>query len=446
MTPWTREERYRPYDFYNQEYINNLTQQVQSAPYRNHYHFEPDSGLLNDPNGFSYFQGKYHLWYQHFPFGAVHGLKKWSHATSSDLFKWEKDELTIEPSTAFDNAGVYSGSAINLSEDEQFIFYTGNHRDSTWERTPYQMGAIFDGKKVVKFDKPLIEPDEAFTDHFRDPQVFKEDGYYYTVIGAQKKNGVGCIALYQSIDLKQWQKLTTYDFPASYMVECPNLIKLSNKWVLIFCPQGIESHNIFPQCWMTFDDLSFSNPSKINILDYGFDCYATQCFDKYAIGWSGLPDINYPTEVFGYQGCMTLARKLRLDDGKLYQEPMINSKKPIKVVDQNSYHAQIDISGDAEIHFYENKDKRLTLSVKSDKIVLDRSNVGARFDVEHGETREISDVQIKTIDAFVDTSIIELFINNGEYVLTSRVFPNPKQTGFSVKGEATYQLYEFNYD
>ena len=51
----------------------------------NDYHLHPISGLVNDPNGFSYFNGEYHLFYQSYPFGAVHGLKSWVHFKSQDL-------------------------------------------------------------------------------------------------------------------------------------------------------------------------------------------------------------------------------------------------------------------------------------------------------------------------------------------------------------------------
>ena len=67
--PWTSAERYRAYADYSPEFIADLTTAVASSAYKNTYHIQPKTGLLNDPNGFSYFNGKYHLFYQVFPYG-----------------------------------------------------------------------------------------------------------------------------------------------------------------------------------------------------------------------------------------------------------------------------------------------------------------------------------------------------------------------------------------
>ena len=139
--PWTSLQRYRAYKEYNTDYVTALTDAVIASRYRNTYHVEPATGLLNDPNGFSYFNGKYHLFYQVFPYGPVHGLKSWALMTSTDLIHWEDEGLKILPDTIYDSHGAYSGSALPLSEDELFIFYTGNTRGADQSRAAYQNGA-----------------------------------------------------------------------------------------------------------------------------------------------------------------------------------------------------------------------------------------------------------------------------------------------------------------
>ena len=87
---WTTTERYRAYESYSENELKTLRERVAQSPWHSTFHIEPETGLLNDPNGFSFFNGQWHLFYQHFPFGAVHGLKSWVHLTSTDLVHFEK--------------------------------------------------------------------------------------------------------------------------------------------------------------------------------------------------------------------------------------------------------------------------------------------------------------------------------------------------------------------
>ena len=82
---WPREKRYERLENLPKEKYNELKEKVENSPYRQKFHVQPDTGLLNDPNGFSYFNEKYHLFYQWFPLGPVHGVKYWYHLSSTDL-------------------------------------------------------------------------------------------------------------------------------------------------------------------------------------------------------------------------------------------------------------------------------------------------------------------------------------------------------------------------
>ena len=86
---WTTEKRYLPYNKWDAETLLDLQVQADRSQSQLHYHIRPSSGLLNDPNGFSYFNGAWHVFYQQYPFGAVHGLKSWHHMKSADLVHWE---------------------------------------------------------------------------------------------------------------------------------------------------------------------------------------------------------------------------------------------------------------------------------------------------------------------------------------------------------------------
>ncbi|WEV45548.1 sucrose-6-phosphate hydrolase [Streptococcaceae bacterium ESL0687] len=471
---WTTELRYKNYGDWDKDYIQDLIFKKENSIWKNHFHLEPQSGLLNDPNGFSYFDGKWHLFFQHFPFGAVHGLKSWSHATSLDLVNWEIDDIKLLPGSDFDSHGVYSGSAYPVGDD-LFLFYTGNYRDKDWNRSAYQMTALMNKEgEIVKSERPVISDEAGYTAHFRDPMIFKDKGQFYTVIGAQDLDLKGHVVLYKAVDnnLENWQKIDDLhfsDLDLGFMVECPNLVFVDGRPVLLFCPQGMEevySENIYPQSYIVAEEFDaegakLTNPGAIENLDYGFDVYATQAFNApdgrvLSVSWLGLPEIDYPTNDLGYQGSLSLVKELSLKDGKLYQYPVEEIKELRKkeiqasehVFDKNTYEAEftVDMKEGAEVSFYASDDNKeaLKLTIANGEIKLDRSELGPIFAEDFGVTRSITNIssdQVK-VNAFVDTSVIEIFINDGEYVLSSRVFPGEGQTKFQVKGATQVALYE----
>ena len=260
---WTRETRYRAYADWSAETLLKLQVQAANSQYQMGYHIRPSSGLLNDPNGFSYFNGQWHVFYQSFPFGAAHGLKSWMHLVSDDLVHWKDLGLALAPDTKFDSHGAYSGSALPI-DDKLFLMYTGNHRDKDWIRHPFQLGAWMDqAGQITKLDEPLITQPDHTTDHFRDPQVFKHRDLYYVILGAQdKETKTGKISLFSSKDLKDFTDLGYLEFTEDnmgYMIECPNLIFVDDKPLLVFCPQGLDKDvvaydNIYPNMYLLGED------------------------------------------------------------------------------------------------------------------------------------------------------------------------------------------------
>ncbi|MED0747440.1 sucrose-6-phosphate hydrolase, partial [Aeribacillus composti] len=105
---WTRKQRYRRIEEATKEELNALKEKVNNSIWRQKFHIQPVTGLLNDPNGFSYFNGEYHLFYQWFPLGPVHGLKYWYHTKSKDLVNWQNVGIGIKPNDYFDSHGAYS--------------------------------------------------------------------------------------------------------------------------------------------------------------------------------------------------------------------------------------------------------------------------------------------------------------------------------------------------
>ncbi|MDV2684083.1 sucrose-6-phosphate hydrolase [Alkalihalophilus lindianensis] len=481
---WSREERYRKYRDVSEKERMLLKKKVNACPWRQSFHIQPPTGLLNDPNGFAYFNGEYHLFYQWFPHGPVHGLKHWYHVTSTDMVNWQNKGLAIEPNEFYESHGAFSGSGI-VDQGDLYLFYTGNTRDEEWHRHPYQcMAKMTKENELVKAAGPIISsPPKGYTEHVRDPKVWKTGSLFYMIIGAQREDKTGCVLLYQSRDIKEWEFLgeviTKLD-AFGYMWECPDYIELDHKGILIFSPQGIEAegdlyNNIYQSGYLVGWPL---NRSTMNFdhgpfqeLDRGFDFYAPQTTlsedgRRIMIGWMGLPEMNYPTDENGWAHCLTLPRELVLKDEKLIQRPvrelanlrsnqeevadqLLNERKSYPHIYGTTYELEVEFEvGTSEVvgiefRTSENEKTIVHYNHLNKKITLDRSESGKEVGTTYGTTRAVGyDGETITFHLFVDVSSCEVFINDGEEVFTSRIFPSDHSTGiqfFAQGGQASFQ-------
>ena len=477
---WTTEKRYKRYEDWTQEELQQIKENIAKSPWRANYHVEPQTGLLNDPNGFSYFDGKWVVFYQNFPFGAAHGLKCWIQLESDDLVHFTETGLRVLPDTPLDSHGAYSGSAMQF-DDKLFLFYTGNVRDENWVRHPYQIGALLDKSgKLEKIDKVLIEQPAEATDHFRDPQIFNYKGQFYAIVGGQNLDKQGYVKLYKALDndYTNWEAVGDLDFgndKTAYMMECPNLVFINDQPVLLYCPQGLSKDlldygNIYPNMYkigQSFDTskAAMIDPSPIQNLDYGFECYATQAFNApdgraLTVSWLGLPDVEYPSDRFDHQGAFSLVKELTLKDGKLYQYPVPAIKnlraeeEPFtsRTDSKNSYELELNLAADTEheIVLFADKDGkglRINFDLKVGQVTVDRSQAGEPFALDFGTSRSCNiDKETTNASIFIDKSIFEIFINEGEKVFSGRVFPREDQTGIAItKGNPTGTYYELEY-
>ena len=81
--------------------------------YRPRIHFSPAEGWMSDPNGLVYYDGEYHLCYQHIPFdengNLPWGEMYWGHAVSRDLLNWQHMPIALAP----DSLGyIFSGCCV----------------------------------------------------------------------------------------------------------------------------------------------------------------------------------------------------------------------------------------------------------------------------------------------------------------------------------------------
>ncbi|MFD1886807.1 glycoside hydrolase family 32 protein [Paenibacillus wenxiniae] len=494
----TREQKYRRLEDVAPQEIEQLLHQSESSPWRQQYHIQPAMGLLNDPNGFAYYDGYYHLFYQWFPLGTDHGLKYWYHLKSTDLTNWIDCGIGVKPGDWFDSHGAYSGSGIT-HDGKLYLMYTGNTRDTQWQRHPYQCMAIMneDGE-IHKLKEPVIANVPAgYTDHFRDPKVWQDGEWFYCVIGAQRDDLTGAIVLYRSRHMLEWEllgELQTMLPQFGYMWECPDYFEMNGQAVLLFCPQGIASEgeqyrNIYQSGYVSGKPLQLPQleleHGSFRELDVGFDFYAPQTAlgpngRRILVGWMGLPDIAYPTDDQGWAHCLTLPRELELrKDGVLLQRPVqelalrrgekaefagilsegrssyagidgiayeLDCRVDLTAMDTNTTAAQ---AFGMELRVGEQEHTLLRYEANRQRLILDRSASGQPLAEDYGTIRSCElERPLERLQIFVDVSSIEIFANDGEAVFTSRIFPQPSSQGivfFAEAGQVGLHVEKWNY-
>lgn len=204
MREWTREEKYRYLK--DPQELTELYRRISGSAWRQAFHNQPVTGLMNDPNGFVWHDNKWHLFYQWCPWGAVHGLKYWYHIVSGDLVTWKNLGVCLMPDQedGYDNKGAYSGSAMPIG-DKIYLYYTGNHRDPDWTRRAYTcLARLGNDGWPEKYPLPLFGAHPDYTEHQRDPKIIRAPGgdAWYMIIGAQTKEKNGCALVYASKDLQ----------------------------------------------------------------------------------------------------------------------------------------------------------------------------------------------------------------------------------------------------
>ena len=124
-------------------------------------HLKAPSNWINDPNGFIYYRGLYHVFYQQFPYEPKWGRMHRGHAVSKDLVHWEHQKIALFPSKYDDRSGCYSGSAVEY-QGKLYLYYTGmNYLEENPEATPEELAAAVGGPPDRCAAELLAELDPA---------------------------------------------------------------------------------------------------------------------------------------------------------------------------------------------------------------------------------------------------------------------------------------------
>jgi beta-fructofuranosidase len=224
-------------------------------PHRPQFHFLPPANWNNDPNGPIYWKGKYHMFYQHYPYGAYWNDMHWGHAVSTDMIHWKHLPIALAPTPDTpDEGGIFTGSAV-IHNGVPTILYTGvRPQPPGGVRPEVQMIATSDDQMIVwkKFEgNPVLDrPPAGFDRGWRDPAAWKDGDTWYLLIGSGVKGGAGAALLYRSKDLRKFEYVKPLatgtrqkaDEPGrvgqSDMWECPDFFPLGNKHVLLVATNG----------------------------------------------------------------------------------------------------------------------------------------------------------------------------------------------------------------
>lgn len=451
-------------------------------------HFMPGINWLNDPNGLTFHDGVYHLYYQYNPEGYDHGNMSWGHATSPDLVNWEEHPVAL---SYREEAEIYSGSAVWDGDDTAGFgpalvsFYTEH---SSVRRHQVQSIAFShdDGLTWTDYEgNPVLDRDSG---DFRDPKVLRyrgPEGEYWVMAAVEAVAQL--VVLYRSDNLRDWELLSEFAAPevGEGIWECPDLFPLmvngEQKWVLIISLGMAPVVGGFGTLYFigSFDGTTFVAEGDFRRLDHGQDNYAGVSFfglpddERTMIAW--MSNWIYARELpFNEdeprRGAMTLARKLSLVDVDgtilLRQVPVmtesevvgeatrVGASDPVRLPIAVPSCCRIDLElelGEAEgalVRFRHGEEGEdgvvLSYSRSTGEVSLDRSAAGRNFPSNFRVLQKmpITDGPKVSMTLWTDLTSVEVFADDGTATLTSLV-DVPNGDGLTVEGvdgEVTFSV------
>ncbi|WP_080059167.1 glycoside hydrolase family 32 protein [Spirosoma aerolatum] len=395
---------------------------------RPQYHFSTRRGWINDPNGMIFYEGEYHLFYQHNPYERDWENMSWGHAVSSDMIHWEELPTALSP----DSLGtMFSGSTVidyantagfNRGNTPAMIaLFTVDNPDKQVQCMAYSLDK---GRTWTKYTKnPLIDSKAKWNSKdTRDPRVFWYKPGNHWVMVLNERDGH---SIYTSKNLKEW----TYQSHVTGFWECPDLFELpidgdksQTKWVMY----GASATYMIG----AFDGKVFTPESGKHYYTTG-SLYAAQTFAnmpdtdprRIQIGWGRISQPGMP---FNNQMLMPTELQLRTTKNgpRLVSVPVKETEQLFDLVQQGG-----DLSAaeaNEQVKAFKELDRfRLTTTLKLSHAtsagvslfgqrILDydlNSNLvnGVFYSPENMTSMEV------TADIYVDRTSIEVFIDGGAY-------------------------------
>ena len=453
------------------------------------FHLSPTVGWLNDPNGFSFYQGEYHLFYQYHPYDTNWGPMHWGHCKSKDMLHWERLPAALAPDQPYDQNGCFSGSAAETPEGQHILMYTGVRKDGNREFQT-QCIAVGDGINYEKLPanpvitKELVPPGGSFQD-FRDPKIWWDGSQWLAVAGNRTEDGSGAVLLYASRDLKDWNFKGTIDRSRNQwgkMWECPDLFPLDGQMVLLVSPQELETSDLnFHKGYESLCLLGSWEPEKNRFIrrsvlpiDQGLDFYAPQTLlapdgRRIMVAWmQDWDSAKCVPEGQNWFGQMTLPRELHIRNGRLIQQPV---RELERWRGERTAYENVEVSGDMSLPGIFGRTLDLTLRLQAQDgpftlkfaqdnshftaftfqpdcslLTLDRSHSG--LPKSHALSRTIpvrSREGLLELRLILDRFSVEAFVNGGEQTLSATLYTPQEAAGisFQAQGKAVIQLEQY---
>lgn len=445
---------------------------------KNTYHLTPPVGWINDPNGFSEFGGKVHLFYQYNPYSAEWGTMHWGHQTTKDFVKWELQDVALAPDMDYDKGnGCFSGTAITVG-DAHYLVYTA--ADAMQNQA---LAYSYDGVTYKKLDNLLIDgskdlPEGFSNADFRDPKIFERGGKYYILCG-NRAGGSKQIVMFGSdkVDGPYEYKNVVYSRKdVGGILECPDLAEIGGKDVLLCSPQSIHSDDECEfqnadSCIYLVGNLSTntykfltSSGTKAEEFDKGFSFYAPQTVslkDGRTVMTAWMRSWAEPNLTLseGWCGAMVLPRELTLKDNHIFQSPVRevynymknavteNDRSVTGTLDLPEFAGRtsritldIDVSstdgGRAGIELYKGAGGSTKIYYDGEKgyLVFDRSDCGSLMSGKRYARVDAVDGKI-SLEIFLDINSAEVFINGGYYTMTGTSFAPEDYSGVALFAE-----------
>ncbi len=446
-----------------------LCRKLAADPLRPQYHLLPAHNWMNDPNGPIFFHGRYHMFHQYNPQGAVWGNMNWAHATSPDMIHWRHEPIAISPTPNDPDAdGVFSGSAV-LDHGRPTMIYTGvappandgeaTLRDGvhTWRETQCLAVSQDDDLRTwKKLPDPVLAapPPGLAVTGFRDPYVWREGNDWMLALGSGIRGKGGMVLLYTSSDLRHWNYLhplvegassnakTVNPVDTGDMWECPDFFPLGNKHVLLISTMGKVHWKVG-----TYANQRFT-PEKEGVVDWGAYYAAKTMLDAHGnrILWGWITETRPDPDLIaaGWAGAMSLPRVLSLNaEEKLQTEPAPVVRKlraaHTGINPEQSPAARQKTLDTLRIHDL-GAELELELRPKADDFTLRlQSDLGDFVTIACANRSGSRELRVNTVTAplpgvsgssvhlhmFLDGSVLEVFAN-GTTALTARTYQIPK--------------------
>ena len=438
-------------------------------------HLTGKRNWINDPNGLIYYKGKYHMFYQHFPYAPQWGTMHWGHAISDDMVNWTYEPIALFPTKLYDRNGCFSGSAIEVNGD-LYLYYTSvKYLDTPEDNITVPKDDVFEASQAMIIskdgfnfdnfnDKSLIIPaiedkDLGHYTHTRDPKVWEYKDNYYIILGTKVKKDdnekyTGKLLYYKSKDAKKWEYINSFELHGlGDMWECPDIFSVDGKYVLTISPENYYTDGINPTNNAVFGIVDFEEETcntkfkkdDFRVVDLGLDYCAPQSFiDKEGrrvqIGWIRM---NKPFENHTWLGMMSLPRVVEVKNGQIITNvhPNISSlftkEVDIDHVDlKNSICIKATLKNNSKINIggYE-------ISFENNTITGDRTKVCNQENVALKSSTKVLEDNCY-IEVYIDYGVVEVYINNGQYVMSHIV--NPLESKLEASNLSDFKVYTIN--